>query len=153
MNKNNLLLKFSELYPIGKLKYAPGTIASLFTCILFFFLNSYFNFNVIIIIFIIVTFISFIATKIYVSQYGNKDHKSIVIDEFVGQYLALTVIPALGLDNNFKNISLVFLLFRFFDISKIGLKNIEKLPEPYGILFDDIIAGVYTIILIVLIYL
>ena len=153
MNKNVFLVKFSEIYPIGKFKYAPGTIASLFTCFIFFCLNRYFQIEIIIIIFFIIFFISLISIQNYLNLYGNKDHKSIVIDEFLGQYVALFSIPLFELENNFINISIIFLLFRFFDISKVGLRSIEKIPGTFGILLDDIIGGIYTIPIIYLIFL
>ena len=153
MINNIFLIKFSEIYPIGKFKYAPGTIASLFTCIIFFYLNKYFQIGVIVLIFFIVFFISLLSIKIYLKSYGNKDHQSIVIDEFLGQYVALFSIPLFDLENNIVNIIIIFLLFRFFDISKIGLRCIEKIPGPIGILFDDIIGGIYTIPVIYLIFL
>ena len=150
---NIFLIKFSELYPIGKFKYAPGTIASLFTCIIFFYLNTYFQIEIIILIFFIVFFISLLSIQNYLKLYGNKDHQSIVIDEFLGQYVALFSIPLFELENNIINISIIFLLFRFFDISKIGLRSIEKIPGTFGILFDDIIGGIYTIPIIYLLFL
>ena len=152
MINNIFLIKFSEIYPIGKFKYAPGTIASLFTCVIFFYLNSYFNIETIILIFFIVFFISILSIQNYLKLYGNKDHQSIVIDEFLGQYIALFSIPLFELENNIINISIIFLLFRFFDISKIGLRGIEKIPGTFGILFDDIIGGIYTIPIIYLIF-
>ena len=147
------LIKFSEIYPIGKLKYAPGTIASLFTCIIFFYLNKYFQIEILILVFFTVFFLSLLSIQIYLKRYGDKDHQSIVIDEFLGQYIALFSIPLFELENNFINICIIFLLFRFFDISKIGLKSIEKMPGAYGILFDDILGGIYTIPIIYLIFL
>ena len=153
MINNIFLIKFSEIYPIGKLKYAPGTIASMFTCILFFYLNTYFQIEIIILIFFTIFFISLLSIQNYLKLYGNKDHQSIVIDEFLGQYIALFSIPLFELENNFMNISIIFLLFRFFDISKIGLKSIEKIPGTFGILFDDIIGGIYTIPVIYLLFL
>ena len=147
------LIKFSEIYPIGKLKYAPGTIASLFTCIIFFYLNTYFQIEILILIFFTIFFLSLLSIQIYLKKYGDKDHQSIVIDEFLGQYVALFSIPLFELENNFINICIIFLLFRFFDISKIGLKSIEKMPGAYGILFDDILGGIYTIPIIYLIFL
>ena len=147
------LIKFSEIYPIGKLKYAPGTIASLFTCIIFFYLNKYFQIEILILVFFTVFFLSLLSIQIYLKRYGDKDHQSIVIDEFLGQYVALFSIPLFELENNFINICIIFLLFRFFDISKIGLKSIEKMPGAYGILFDDILGGIYTIPIIYLIFL
>ena len=153
MINNIFLIKFSEIYPIGKFKYAPGTIASLFTCIIFFYLNTYFQIEIIILIFFIVFFISLLSIQNYLKLYGNKDHQSIVIDEFLGQYVALFSIPLFELENNIINISIIFLLFRFFDISKIGLRSIEKIPGTFGILFDDIIGGIYTIPIIYLLFL
>ncbi len=153
MNKNILLIKFSEIYPIGKFKYAPGTIASLFTCIIFFYLTKYLQIEILILIFFIVFFISLLSIQNYLKLYGNKDHKSIVIDEFLGQYVALFSIPLFELENNLLNISVIFLLFRFFDISKIGLSGIEKIPGTFGILFDDIIGGIYTIPIIYFLFL
>jgi len=150
---NIILIKFTELYPIGKFKYAPGTTASLFTCIIFFYLNTYFQLEIIILIFFIVLFLSLLSIQNYLKLYGNKDHQSIVIDEFLGQYIALFSIPLFELENNIINISIIFLLFRFFDISKIGLRGIEKIPGTFGILFDDIIGGIYTISIIYLIFL
>lgn len=153
MINNIFLIKFSEIYPIGKFKYAPGTIASLFTCIIFFYLNTYFQIEIIILIFFIVFFLSLLSIQNYLKLYGNKDHQSIVIDEFLGQYVALFSIPLFELENNIINISIIFLLFRFFDISKIGLRGIEKIPGTFGILFDDIIGGIYTIPIIYLLFL
>ena len=153
MINNLFLIKFSEMYPIGKFKYAPGTIASLFTCIIFFYLNTYFQIEIIILIFFIIFFLSLLSIQNYLKLYGNKDHQSIVIDEFLGQYTALFSIPLFELENNIINISIIFLLFRFFDISKIGLRSVEKIPGTFGILFDDIIGGIYTIPIIYLLFL
>ena len=153
MIKNIFLIKFSELYPIGKFKYAPGTTASLFTCIIFFYLNKYFHIEIIILTFFIVFLISLLSIQNYLKLYGNKDHQSIVIDEFLGQYIALFSIPLFELENNIINISIIFLLFRFFDISKIGLRSVEKIPGTFGILFDDIIGGIYTIPIIYFLFL
>ena len=153
MISNIFLIKFSELYPIGKFKYAPGTTASLFTCIVFFYLYTYFQIEIIILTFFIVFLLSLLSIQNYLKLYGNKDHQSIVIDEFLGQYVALFSIPLFELENNIINISIIFLLFRFFDISKIGLRGIEKIPGTFGILFDDIIGGIYTILIIYLVFL
>ena len=153
MNKNIFFIKFSEIYPIGKLKYAPGTIASLFTCVIFFYLNTYFQIEILILIFFTIFFLSLLSIQIYLKKYGDKDHQSIVIDEFLGQYVALFSIPLFELENNFINICIIFLLFRFFDISKIGLRRIEKMPGTYGIIFDDIFGGIYTIPIIYFIFL
>ena len=45
---------------------------------------------------------------------------------------------------NYLNLIISFILFRFFDISKIGLKKIEQISGAWGILLDDIFAGLYS---------
>ena len=150
MIKNIFLIKFSELYPIGKFKYAPGTTASLFTCIIFFYLNTYFEIETLVLIFFIVFFISLLSIQNYLKLYGNKDHQSIVIDEFLGQYVALFSIPLFELENNIINISIIFLLFRFFDISKLSLiKKSEKIKFGIGIMADDFLAALVTVLILV----
>ncbi len=70
----------------------------------------------------------------------EKDSPHIVIDEIIG--LQYTLLPAT------QDISLIFcgfLLFRFFDIVKVfpaGWVQ-DKLPGGYGIVADDVVAGIY----------
>lgn len=142
---NNFLIHIAEFFPLGKSKYAPGTVASLFTCALFYFIHKITDLETLIFILILFVIIGHISTKAYLEKFGYMDHKNIVIDEVVGQYLSLMVIPFFSLEMNFQNIFIIFLLFRFFDISKIGLRSIEKLPGALGIMLDDIIAGVFVI--------
>ena len=54
--------------------------------------------------------------------------------------ISLFSILFLNIELNFYFLLVAFITFRFFDISKIGLKNIEKLPKEWGILLDDIFA-------------
>ena len=78
----------------------------------------------------------------------KSDPKEIVIDEFIGQSLVLVFLPLI-----FKNYVLGFILFRFFDIYKpYPIKIIEKkFQNGFGIIFDDIIAAGYALIVINLI--
>ena len=42
-----------------------------------------------------------------------------------------------------------FIMFRFFDIYKpLGIRKIEELPGAFGVLFDDVVAGVYSWIVV-----
>lgn len=73
----------------------------------------------------------------------NKDPKEFVIDEFAGFFVAVA-----GLPFSVNNLALSFVLFRFFDISKVaGIKRVEKWPRGYGITMDDVLAGIYSNIL------
>ncbi len=77
-------------------------------------------------------------------EYGpdSKDPQEIVIDEFAGFFL--TIVAA---GTNPLNLLYCFLLFRIFDMSKPPpIKRIEKAPGPWGIMLDDLAAGVYALI-------
>lgn len=70
------------------------------------------------------------------------DPKWIVIDEWAGQSIALLGISVLQPEL----IALSFILFRFFDISKLGpIRKAEELPGAIGIMADDIVAGLITL--------
>ncbi len=82
------------------------------------------------------------ATRV-ARESGRKDPQIVVIDEVAGQWLALTFcLPAMP----FAMIGLV--CFRIFDIWKPPpIRRLEKLPEGIGIVVDDLAAGVYALIL------
>lgn len=83
-----------------------------------------------------------------VEHYRRKDPKQFVLDEFAGQWVALLGLP-LVLDASLVvvlGIGLMqFLLFRAFDIAKVPpAAQLERLPDGWGILLDDLAAGVYA---------
>ena len=76
---------------------------------------------------------------------GDKDPSQVVADEVAGQSLTFITAYAVG-GKNVLIVSLVgFAAFRFFDILKpYPCKKLEKLPSGWGILADDLMAGVYA---------
>ena len=73
-------------------------------------------------------------------QAGVKDPQFVVVDEVVGQWVALAGARAL----NWKAWLAAFLLFRLFDIWKPPpIRLIEQLPGGAGIVLDDMMAGLY----------
>lgn len=87
------------------------------------------------------------ASTIAARESGRKDPGFVVIDEVAGQWitlLALTLGSAYA-RLNAAHIVLGFLLFRLFDVTKpFPIRHIEKLPEGWGIVFDDLAAGLYA---------
>jgi phosphatidylglycerophosphatase A len=70
----------------------------------------------------------------------NPDPHHVVFDEWVGMW-----IPIIFLDYNYTLLIISFFVFRFFDIFKPWpINKFEKLPIAYGVLGDDIIAGIFT---------
>ena len=141
-------LKISEwiatCFKVGYLPLAPGTWGSVFAILLWWVLlkdlNTYI-FGAIIIIFLL---IGIVVSNIIIDQSGDHDPSHIIIDELVGQWLALFLIP-----DGFFNIAISFILFRFFDIIKPWpIRLIEKFPKGLGVMSDDLTAGLITLILI-----
>ncbi len=72
----------------------------------------------------------------YAREVGRNDPQEIVVDEVAGQMLCLMAASATP-----ANLVVGFLAFRFFDIWK-PFRRVEKLPGGWGIVADDILAGV-----------
>jgi phosphatidylglycerophosphatase A len=70
-------------------------------------------------------------------ELGQADPPSVIIDEFVGMWVAALVIPF-----QLYDLAAVFLLFRLFDVVKPSpLPRLERLPGGLGIVADDLAAG------------
>ena len=142
---------------IGKIKYAPGTLSSLITCFLFLLLISIFNITVIFFITLIIFFYSFTAINNSFNEFKSGDPQEIVIDEVVGQLLTLLAIPIYEtlypLPIIFYCVS-AFLLFRLFDIWKPYPINYldNNIKGSLGSMLDDIIASIYSIIVLSVIF-
>ena len=138
---------------IGKIKYAPGTFASLATCLLFLTLINIINITFFFLITLIIFFYSFVAINNSFDVFDSEDPQEIVIDEVVGQMLPLLAIPIYEtlypLPTIYYCVS-AFVFFRLFDIWKPYPINYvdNKVKGASGILFDDIFAGFYSIIII-----
>ena len=154
-------LSLLTMFGVGHIKYAPGTVASFVTCLIFYiFGENFFWENKLYILFflIIVFFYSIIIIDKLSHLFEKKDPKEIVIDEFIGQSIPLIFL----LYWDFKvrliypfelGIVASFILFRFFDIAKIFPINIidKKIKNGLGVMLDDIIAGIYSSIIIYII--
>jgi len=152
MNKISQI--FSTLFFIGYIKWAPGTFGSFFSLITIILLHNIVNKNQFIILFIVILLMATICIKIYSKSVNNHDAKEIIIDEFLGIYLIIIFSYDFKIFNNeLLKIVLIFLFFRIFDILKPFPANwIDKnMRNSYGIILDDIVAGIYTIIILALI--
>jgi phosphatidylglycerophosphatase A len=135
------------LFGIGFLPIS-GTIGSLTTIVIYILFNNYLNIIFFIVFIIFVVFYSlFFLNNTINKSFSSSDPKEIVIDEFIGQS-----IPLLLCGNNFFLIILSFLLFRLFDITKPWPASYFdlKIKNATGVIMDDIIAGLYTFLIIYL---
>ncbi len=138
---DKLILILATGMGIGYTPKAPGTAGSILAILIYLLFPSIQAFLVFT---IILTAISFYIAGKAEKILGEKDCQKIVLDEIVGMSIALLFIP-----NQWLHIVIVFILFRLFDITKIfPAKKIEKLGGGIGVIGDDILAGVYTNIII-----
>jgi phosphatidylglycerophosphatase A len=81
------------------------------------------------------------AATIAARESGRHDPQFVVIDEVAGQWIALLGSPA-----DWRHGVIALILFRLFDITKpFPARQLEKLPEGWGIVFDDMAAGLYAL--------
>jgi phosphatidylglycerophosphatase A len=123
----------------GFVPFAPGTWGSLVAVLLWWWLLSplavVWQLAIIVAVFLAGTWLTGRVQK----RYGVLDDSAIVVDEFVGQWLALLALP-----QNVLLASLGFALFRLLDILKPGpIRVLERrLGGPLGVMADDVLAGV-----------
>ena len=147
-------LALLTMFGIGHIKYAPGTVASFVTCLIYYpLILIKINFIYLFIIFLILLIYSIILIDKLSHHFKEKDPKEIVIDEFIGQSIPLIFMSEYIISSkNPLPIFLAFFLFRFFDILKPFPINIidKKMKNGLGVMLDDIIAGIYTSIAILI---
>ena len=159
MKKVNILL--ATFFGYGYLTKVPGTVASAVTTFFIYIayeVLGYTDLKFSIVFFVILFFYSFYAVKDTEPEFENKDPRQIVIDEVLGQSLPLIFLLYLNKTNQIS-ISVEayyifsFVFFRFFDILKpFPVSYFDKNHKNYfGIIMDDIMAGLYSMILIYLI--
>jgi len=81
------------------------------------------------------------AASIVERESGRTDPGFVVIDEVIGQWIALLGSPA-----DWRHGLIALVLFRIFDITKpFPVRRLERLPRGWGIVFDDVGAGLYAL--------
>ncbi len=130
----------------------PGTFASFLSIVVLFPIVEYkiISLDIFVIFFIVIFLLSLFFINKFSSYTQSHDSKIIVIDEFLGIYLILIFYDQVKIINPYVTIVLIFILFRFFDILKIFPANIvdKKLKSSFGVILDDLIAGIYTTIIL-----
>ena len=143
---------FVSLFYSGYFKLWPGTFASVISILILFPVIKYqlVSKEIFVYIFFIIFTISIFFIKKFSLYTNTHDSGKIVIDEFLGIYLIFIFYDLIYIFNDFITIMLVFIFFRFFDIVKIFPANIidKKMNNSLGVLLDDIIASIYTILFI-----
>ncbi|MGA3015877.1 MAG: phosphatidylglycerophosphatase A [Bryobacteraceae bacterium] len=122
---------------------APGTAGSLAALVIAIALHRYLGFTPL--HFLLLAAILFLpavwAAGVTARASGLEDPQFVVVDEVIGQWIALAGAASL----NWKSFLAAFALFRLFDIWKPPpVRQLESLPDGWGINLDDVMAGVYA---------
>ena len=143
----NFTKYFATLFGIGFIPLAPGTFGSLLSILIWYVFIDLFSIFYFIALFLFVLSVSFYLTDIYLDNYKKKDPSEVIVDEFLGQSIPLLFI----VNFNIYEVLIAFVTFRFFDIYKIyPINKIEDLKGSYGVILDDIVAGIYSLIILML---
>jgi phosphatidylglycerophosphatase A len=131
---------YSTFFGFGFVPLAPGTAASLAAAAVYkyFFIKWPWPLFIVLIAFVSLT--GSLAATSYSRELGHKDPRRIVVDEAAGQWVTLILAPA-----GWVPLAAGFVLFRLFDVLKpIPIRKLETLPAGWGIMADDLAAGVYA---------
>lgn len=138
----------------GLIPLAPGTAAAFVALLiwygLYLVLSPLSLFLTTIGLIVLVTLIG-VWTSNVMEHYWGKDPRAVVIDEYVGTWIPLLAAPC----GRYTLLLAVagFAFFRIIDILKpLGCRKIEQImPGGWGVMFDDILAGGYALIIIMFI--
>jgi phosphatidylglycerophosphatase A len=126
---------------IGYLPPAPGTYASLLAVSAWYLIAIKFPGSVTWqFVLVLLSIVAGVYSSGRMAGEEQKDPPYVVIDELSGMWLSLLLIPV-----SISNYLAAFILFRFFDIVKpFGIRWMEKRRNGWGIMLDDILAGIYS---------
>jgi phosphatidylglycerophosphatase A len=144
MIKININSTFVSVFGIGYIPFASGTFGSI-AGIFIGYIVYLINYHLIFLIIPLLLILGIKASNIYQKTTGEQDSSVIVIDEVVGQLIAMLTIM-----DNCLLILVSFLLFRFFDIFKPWPASYfdKHVKNGAGVMLDDVIAGIYTLLII-----
>jgi phosphatidylglycerophosphatase A len=137
---------------VGYLPVAPGTFGSLVAVGIFLLLARVVTGSSLVAVVLVLIF-AFTVVGIWAATRteqlsGKKDPGKVVVDEVAGQFIALF---PLTLFPRWSTLAVIvsFILFRFFDIVKPYPANrLQELKGGAGVMFDDLVAGVYAAVIV-----
>lgn len=131
-------------FGIGYIQKGAGTVAALFCCLIWWILRFDQTSEFQQLVYIVALFIAGTLSASKVETAWGHDSNRVVIDEWMGMALSLFLVPF-----TWVNFAIAFVLFRAFDIGKpFFIRRAEKLPGGWGVMMDDVLAGIYSLILL-----
>ena len=133
----------STVFYVGRIPFAPGSICSFLAFLSWYYLRFYIEGVFILYASLILFFVGVAVSTIYSESIKKEDPSEVVIDEWVGQWIALWLIP-----HSFYWGLLSFVIFRVFDVLKLGpVQGMDDIKSGTGIMMDDIVAGIFALLI------
>lgn len=141
-------LAVATLFGLGRIPRLPGTAGSLAAALFFLALARLLPAGSLLLAHLVwlgvLVPLAVVTSAAAVRVLGTRDPQTVVIDEAVGQHLALLPLALAGAFE-WKMWALGIILFRLFDIAKpFPLRRVESWPGGWGVVADDLLAGVYA---------
>jgi len=140
-------------FGIGYIPKGGGTVASVVCCAVWYMTQinathpDNFSFFFPVLITVVLTVVGIWSATVVEQQWG-KDNYRVVIDEIVGMCISLLFVPI-----TVKSLLVGLFLFRLFDIAKpLGIRKLEKLNGGWGVMLDDVLAGLYANVLLQIVW-
>lgn len=130
---------------------APGTAGAAVGCLILWVLHYFFpsfflgemNWAGLLLLILLFFFLGVKSADVVEAEWGH-DPSKVVVDEIVGVWVSMLFVPF-----TIQNLVVAFVLFRIFDIWKpLGIRKMEKLKGGWGVMMDDVLAGVYALVVI-----
>ncbi|MHA4985274.1 phosphatidylglycerophosphatase A family protein [Cetobacterium somerae] len=161
MNRK-VVKNLATVFGLGEMPVAPGTFGTLGGIPIYVglvLLKKIFPNNMIYNSFYFMFLITFFAISVYICDiaereiFKEKDPQKVVIDEVLGFLTTLFLINPVGIFQTIMAIIIGFVIFRFFDITKIGpIYKSQFFGNGVGVVLDDFLAGVIGNFLMVCIW-
>jgi phosphatidylglycerophosphatase A len=135
----------ATFFGIGYIGKGAGTIASIFVGFLLYLgAASHLHLTILLPLLCVVLFVAGVIAAGKVERSWGKDNKRVVVDEVMGMAMSFVFLPI-----NLVTLSVGLLLFRFFDIRKpLYIRKMEDLKGGWGVMMDDLLAGLYSNIIL-----
>ena len=152
MKQKNFLHKvIATGFGSGYFPIAPGTAGAVLATLVWLGLSCAFtSIHLLIVTALLVVLFTFLgawSSGVMEAEWG-KDPSKVVIDEMVGVWIPLLIVNSDNTHYLYYALA-ALLLFRLFDIFKpLGIKKMEAIKGGWGIMLDDILAGLYSLFIL-----
>ena len=127
----------ATFFGVGLVPLIPGTAGSAVAALAYKLVLHGLQWPLYVLLFVALFLAGAAASAAYAAELGRPDPGRIVVDEVCGQLIASALLPGTWIAA-----AVSFALFRFFDIIKPWpIRRLEKLPGGWGIMADDVAAG------------